>query len=398
MGAEKKSPPGAKAKPKSEAKGVAKEISKSAAKATMPAKPVADKKTITKALPKSAAKPTKLAKPVADEKAPAKATAKTATKEIKAKPVAAKAVDKVASKPAAKATKTVKPETSTKKDAKPASPKIASKVTGKTSAKPGIVKAEKKELAHDHTFPPEYLVLMQKDPHWMHAFWDVNDSRMKEVSRKGSKLVLRMYDVSSDLTVRSNKRRFKDIEVPPGARSWYLQNSSTGAIQVSLGSVDSRGVFQPILDSSQVAAFGPAGEELASADSRFFRASLGGVGVDGFGSSGLAIPGMTISSVSPSSWSVSSFTGSSETQLQQASAGRGKDFFLWVKTRLIVYGGTRPNALLQVRGQPFPLRSDGTFSLEMDLPDSTQIIPVFATDFEGDFPTTIVPIVVKRTE
>jgi len=26
------------------------------------------------------------------------------------------------------------------------------------------------------------------------------------------------------------------------------------------------------------------------------------------------------------------------------------------------------------------------------------VIPVFATDKDGDFPTTIVPIVVKRTE
>ena len=76
----------------------------------------------------------------------------------------------------------------------------------------------------------------------------------------------------------------------------------------------------------------------------------------------------------------------------------GKDFFLWVKTRLIVYGGTRPDAHLQVRGEPFPLNPDGTFSFEEDLPDSTKIIPVFATDKDGDFPTTIVPIVVKRTE
>jgi len=80
------------------------------------------------------------------------------------------------------------------------------------------------------------------------------------------------------------------------------------------------------------------------------------------------------------------------------SISYGKDFFLWVKTRLIVYGGTRPDAHLQVRGEPFPLNPDGTFSFEQDLPDSTQIIPVFATDKDGDFPTTIVPVVIKRTE
>jgi len=89
---------------------------------------------------------------------------------------------------------------------------------------------------------------------------------------------------------------------------------------------------------------------------------------------------------------------SNNIEVSKDSVNYGKDFFLWVKTRLIVYGGTRPDAHLQVRGEPFPLNPDGTFSFEQDLPDSTQIIPVFATDKDGDFPTTIVPIVVKRTE
>ena len=89
---------------------------------------------------------------------------------------------------------------------------------------------------------------------------------------------------------------------------------------------------------------------------------------------------------------------SNKLELPKDSVNYGKDFFLWVKTRLIVYGGTRPDAHLQVRGEPFPLNPDGTFSFEEDLPDVTKIIPVFATDKDGDFPTTIVPIVVKRTE
>ena len=138
----------------------------------------------------------------------------------------------------------------------------------------------------------------------------------------------------------------------------------------------------------------------------FVRASLGGAALGGFGSSGLSSMSAKNWLESLSSSSGSMFSGalssaalkSNKLELPKDSVNYGKDFFLWVKTRLIVYGGTRPDAHLQVRGEPFPLNPDGTFSFEEDLPDSTKIIPVFATDKDGDFPTTIVPIVVKRTE
>ena len=138
----------------------------------------------------------------------------------------------------------------------------------------------------------------------------------------------------------------------------------------------------------------------------FVRASLGGATLGGFGSSGLSSMSAKTWLESLSSSSGSMFSGalssaalkSNKLELPKDSVNYGKDFFLWVKTRLIVYGGTRPDAHLQVRGEPFPLNPDGTFSFEEDLPDVTKIIPVFATDKDGDFPTTIVPIVVKRTE
>jgi hypothetical protein len=175
-------------------------------------------------------------------------------------------------------------------------------------------------------------------------------------------------------------------------------------MNVVLGSVTASGGFEPIVNSDHVQAFGPEGQLLASHDDLFLRASLGGAQLTGFGSSGQMLPGVSSGSFlfAPSSEAFSSQSVSSASFLAQSGGpdivNKGKDFFLWVKTRLIVYGGTRPDAHLQVRGQPFPLNPDGTFSLEMDLPDSTQIIPVFATDRDGDFPTTIVPIVVKRTE
>ena len=300
-------------------------------------------------------------------------------------------------KPEAKKVETkkeaVKKETAKKETAKK---EIVKKVEVKKAA------TSKKEEAN-HSFAPEYLVLMQKDPNWLQAFWEVSDSRLKKVQAGKEKLVLRLFDVSSDLTVRRSKKRvFKDIEIPADAKTWYVQNQNQdGGIKAAIGTT-SGNTFSPIIETSEMQTFSFEGIH-PNTESLFFKASLGTTNIGGSNSSG-------VTSVSAESWlkqlassSESMFSGvlssgALTSNVSKDSVNYGKDFFLWVKTRLIVYGGTRPDAHLQVRGQPFPLNSDGTFSLEMDLPDSTQVIPVFATDKDGDFPTTIVPIVVKRTE
>lgn len=352
------------------------------------------------------------------KKTAAKAASKVATKTVAKEKEPTKKSSSAAQSPektSAKASAAVPAKSTTKAAAKPAVKTAAKEATTpvvKSSAKGSskdVASASKASISDTHSFSPEYLVLMQKDPNWMQAFWEVSEKRVKKATKGGAKLVLRLYDVSSDLTVRAHRKRaFRDFQVPSDARSWYIQNGTQSShYEMSLGTIDSSGNFEAIMESRDLQVFGSDGQYLGAQEDRFVRASLGGAMPGGFGSSQLGLSSQ-MSLPWTSSLAGSSETGSSWGNLSSASAqswnqstawqGLGKDFFLWVKTRLIVYGGTRPDAHLQVRGEPFPLNPDGTFSFEQDLPDSTQIIPVFATDKDGDFPTTIVPIVVKRTE
>ena len=358
-------------------------------------------KAVAKVKKAAATKVSKLSdevKKVAAKKTTAKtSTAKTAaTKTTAAKSSAAKATAVKAA-----ATKVAAVKTAVKTVAKTAVKKVASKTATKASEK------EVAKLAQ--SFDAEYLVLMQKDPNWMHAFWEVSENRINEAKHGKGKIVLRLFDIADDLTVqRSKKRKFRDIEVPANARSWYVENTAGKSCVAVLGAVSGKN-FMPIVESAPVMTFDKSAAAPA-ADDAFAKASLGGNTLGNFMSSGF-------SSQTAESWlnslggnfgssSESMFSGalssaalqSNNIEVAKDSVNYGKDFFLWVKTRLIVYGGTRPDAHLQVRGEPFPLNPDGTFSFEEDLPDSTKIIPVFATDKDGDFPTTIVPIVVKRTE
>ena len=283
----------------------------------------------------------------------------------------------------------------------------AKKVDVEVVETPAAKKAAKAAApeALPQSFDAEYLVLMQKDPNWMQAFWDVSEKRINAAKKGKGKLVLRLFDISNDLTVKRKKKlKFHDIEVPADARSWYVENKVTQNCSAAIGVV-SAGKFEPLVEAGPMQTFTLEGSEV-NTDNVFVRASLGGAAIGGFGSSGLSSMSAKNWLESLSSSSGSMFSGalssaalkSNKLELPKDTVNYGKDFFLWVKTRLIVYGGTRPDAHLQVRGEPFPLNPDGTFSFEEDLPDVTKIIPVFATDKDGDFPTTIVPIVVKRTE
>lgn len=368
------------------------------------AKPVVAEKAAVAEKPEKSVKENKEKMTKAPAKSKAAVTAKVA-ESAETKPVAKKAAKAPAKKNETKA-KAVK------------APVVEETSVVKPVAKPETKSETKKSedvATLAQSFDAEYLVLMQKDPNWMHAFWEVSENRIKQAKKGKKKLVLRLFDIASDLTVQRSKKKqkFRDVEVPADARSWYVENSAGKSVVAVLGSVQGK-TFTPIVESAPVAVFDKSAAAPA-ADDAFAKASLGGNTLGNFMSSGF-------SSQTAESWlnslganggfgssSESMFSGALSSAALQALGGNsiespkdsvnyGKDFFLWVKTRLIVYGGTRPDAHLQVRGEDFPLNPDGTFSFEEDLPDCTKVIPVFATDKDGDFPTTIVPIVVKRTE
>ena len=388
-------------KPVAEKKPVAKKVAKKTAEKVVSEEKPAAKKVVAKV----AKKPTATVEKVAAKAAPAKKTAKAKAADKAEAPAKTAKAAKTTSKVSEKTTKSV---AAAKKVVKAATK--AKKVDVEVVETPAVKKAAKATPeALPQSFDPEYLVLMQKDPNWMQAFWEVSEERVKAAKKGKGKLVLRLFDIANDLTVKRNKKlKFHDIVVPEDARNWYIEKKSTQNCAAALGVV-SGNKFEALVEAGPMQTFTLEGSEV-NPENVFVRASLGGATLGGFGSSGLssmsaknwlenAVNGLSSSSGSMFSGALSSAAlKSNKLELPKDSVNYGKDFFLWVKTRLIVYGGTRPDAHLQVRGEPFPLNPDGTFSFEEDLPDVTKIIPVFATDKDGDFPTTIVPIVVKRTE
>jgi hypothetical protein len=65
---------------------------------------------------------------------------------------------------------------------------------------------------------------------------------------------------------------------------------------------------------------------------------------------------------------------------------------------MIIYGCTRPDAHVQLSGEPVKLRSDGSFTVRLAMPDRRQVLPVVASSSDGMEQRTIVLAIERNTK
>jgi hypothetical protein len=251
------------------------------------------------------------------------------------------------------------------------------------------------------------IVLQVRDPHWAHAYWEINDQTKAELRHTlgdegyaRSAFILRVYDVTDIQFTGDNAHSFFDIHIFEGANNWYIHlGRPDRAFLIDLGLISPHGQFVLIARSNTIRTprdtySDVVDEQWMVVDEAFreiYRAS-GGFQVGA--SSGEIRQAMSQRLLQElSSGAVSSLSS----PVRPAVPAAGKDFWLVVNTELIVYGATEPDARLTVQGKPVKLRPDGTFSLRFALPDGDQHIPVHAVNRDGDMERTITPIVHKTT-
>src|SRR5690606_1088066 len=69
-----------------------------------------------------------------------------------------------------------------------------------------------------------------------------------------------------------------------------------------------------------------------------------------------------------------------------------------VDAELIIYGSTVPGATVLLSGEPVKLRSDGTFTVRVALPDKRQVLPVVAQSRDAMKQRTTVIAVERNTK
>lgn len=249
------------------------------------------------------------------------------------------------------------------------------------------------------------IVVMVRDPYWLHAYWEVTRSAVQRAEAAlgqdwfGAKPILRVLDVSNNDFSTNAESVVRDIEIHGGVNNWYIEVTNPKSFRIDIGYLAKSGMFY-VLARSNVVSTPRAGvsdlidENWADIDTgkadRIFAMSAG---YDPTASS-LELKELFEERLRRpmGSPAVTSF-GSGALQY-----GKQRSFWFQLDAELIVYGATEPNARVTLQGEPVKLRPDGTFTMRFSLPDSRQIIPATAASADGIEERTIVLAVERNTK
>jgi len=289
------------------------------------------------------------------------------------------------------------------------------------------VAEEQETLETDNGLPESYrdnrIYLLVRDPFWVFAFWDVHPetpSRLameRGVNPENGTLVIRVFDVTDIEFDGSNAHGWFDIEPNAVSGSWYINVPADDRSYIaSIGYRSGDGAFVAIASSGTVttpraSVSDRSDEEWMTADEQFWKmyALSAGFG-PGFPGGRESVEGRLMDTVSSGGRAalfremqkrlVSSITSSAPAS--EAARGRdmesvGDDFPFRLECELVVYGATRPDAEVTLKGEKINLRGDGSFTARFALPDGLQIINAEARSADGKYTRTITPTVSRST-
>ncbi|MBP6875813.1 MAG: DUF4912 domain-containing protein [Candidatus Eisenbacteria bacterium] len=266
-------------------------------------------------------------------------------------------------------------------------------------------------LAMPERYGRNYAVLMARDPQWVHVYWEIKPESLNELRQnlgdgwKDHRWVMRVFAFPAETDLQraeegNGEDRF-DIELAPGAESWYVNVGRADRIyRVAIGIVTRDGRFHALARSNAVRT--PRDTISHVLDEEWTRAPesykrlyemMGDSLPDGRSSAEL---GMLLRERLRADWSSGMLGSMASGALVRAVPG-APGFWFVLDAELIVYGATEPDAKVTVQGRPVRLRPDGTFSLRFLLPDGTQVIDATAVSADEAFRKTITPTVRRET-
>lgn len=267
--------------------------------------------------------------------------------------------------------------------------------------------AQRKDLAfHSAQQVEDKLVVMVRDPYWLHAYWEVSRQSIERARAAlgphwhGAKPMLRVMEVTRDGTTSSVRKHLRDIEIHGAVNNWYIDvDDPPKSFQLEIGYRALDGRFLCLVRSNVVTTPQASGLKTfqgtwceGGEDYERLYALSGGFSDEG---------------------DHSDLKDLLENRLRRpigaptltrfgrgASVGEGgrREFNFEVDAELIVFGVTEPDAHVTMRGEPVRLAADGTFSMRFPLPDRRQVLPVVACSGDGVEQRTIVLAVERNTK
>lgn len=250
------------------------------------------------------------------------------------------------------------------------------------------------------------VVLLVRDPFWLQACWDVT---RQSVARARAALAehwhtceptLRLMQVDAGATTSTVESLVRDIPIHGGVKNWYIDiKESPNSYRVDLGYLAENGRFYALARSNVVTTPRPGSSDAIDenwsdiaenyekiyAQSGGYEETAAGGDLQELFEERLRRPMGTPL--------VTSGNDGGEQVLR-----RDKDFDFTVDAEMIIYGKTKAGSHVTLAGEPVKLRSDGTFTVRMSMPDRRQLLPVVANSRDGAEQRTIVLAVERNTK
>ena len=262
-----------------------------------------------------------------------------------------------------------------------------------------------KSVAEENGHVKDRLVVMVRDPYWLHAYWELS-RRSIERARAAlgqhwheARPVLRVNEVSLNKTINAARRVVRDIVIHGGVKNWYVDvQDPPNSFQLEIGYLAADGRFFSLTRSNVVKtpqagskeSFDKNWSEEAGEFDRVY--AMSGGYEDEQGSRELK---------EVFEERLRRPMGGSAARFGPGAANHGdkdREFNFKVDTELIIHGVTEPDARVTLRGQPVDLRSDGSFAVRFTLPDRRHVLPVVASSGDGAEQHTIVLAVDRNTK
>ena len=265
--------------------------------------------------------------------------------------------------------------------------------------------ADTKNLATPNgTAGKERLVLLVRDPYWLHVHWQIAPQSVQRAkaamnhSWHTAKPTLRLFEVDEPGATRSESRVVREIEVHGGVSDWYIDvNDPPKTFCAELGYLGTDGSFHRLARSNSVTTPSTRGgnsfdQHWDDEENQFDRvfAMSGGARRDAAEVQELLEQRLGRPMGSPM---VTRFGNGAKGLLR-----RNGRFDFDVDVELIVYGSTESDAFVTVKGEPVRLCPEGSFSMRFNLSDKRQVIPVVANSSDGVEQRTILLAVERNTK
>lgn len=246
------------------------------------------------------------------------------------------------------------------------------------------------------------VVLMVRDPYWIHAYWeiaeDISDMVTMALGPEGwltSKKALRVHDVTDIEFDGNNAHKSINIDIGEHADNWYINvERPNRSYCAELGLIGKDGRFVCLSRSNTVKT--PRAGVSEVIDEEWMTISA----IERYYPAPTAIPASPeiVSAISERMHlEIGSEFVSEISSPQMQQRARPREFWLNAFVEVIIHGATQPDAGLTISGCPVKLRPDGTFQVRYALPDGEQVIDIQAVSKDASMRRSITTRLTRNT-